>query len=164
MAVNTLVRRKDHVVVAENSDVTGFEQAIAADPSDPEYHNNLGVTLNAQGRLAEARSLLQRYLRESGPDPDSLATLAVIETGLGDTTAAVATMQTARALVGESWKKSELEARIYARSGNAAAAVAALRPLESEGKLDRAVLRADPAYVPIATDPAWVGFLAEGSR
>ena len=33
----------------------------------------------------------------------------------------------------------------------------------AEGKLDRAVLRADPAYLPIATDPAWVGFLAEPS-
>jgi hypothetical protein len=42
--------------------------------------------------------------------------------------------------------------------------VAALRPLESEGKLDRAVLRADPSYLSIATDPAWVGFLAEQSR
>jgi tetratricopeptide (TPR) repeat protein len=141
-----------------------FERALAEVPPAPGAGRELATAALTDGRLAEARTLLQRYLREAGPDPDSLATLAVVETGLGDTTAAVTTMQTARALVGETWKKAELEARIYARSGNAAAAVAALRPLESEGKLDRAVLRADPSYLSIATDPAWVGFLAEQSR
>ena len=138
-----------------------FERALAEVPPAPGGARELAAMALSDGRLAESRSLLQKYLREAGPDPDSLATLAVVETGLGDTAAAVATMQLARALVGESWKKAELEARIYARSGNAAAAVAALRPLESEGKLDRAVLRSEPAYLPIATDPAWVGFLAE---
>ena len=138
-----------------------FERALAEVPPAPGAARELATMALTEGRLAEARSLLQRYLREAGPDPDSLATLAVIETGLGDTASAVATMETARGLVGEDWKKAELEARIYARSGNAAAAVAALRPLESEGRLDRALLRAEPAYLPIATDPAWVGFLAE---
>jgi len=141
-----------------------FERALSEVPPAPGAGRELASAALTDGRLAEVRSLLQRYLREAGPDPDTLATLAVVETGLGDTAAAVATMQTARALVGENWKKAELEARIYARSGNAAAAVAALRPLEGEGKLDRAVLRADPAYLSIATDPVWVGFLAEPSR
>jgi len=138
-----------------------FERALAEVPPAPGAARELAAMALSDGRLAESRSLLQKYLREAGPDPDSLATLAVVETSLGDTAAAVATMQLARALVGENWKKAELEARIYARSGNAAATVAALRPLESEGKLDRAVLRGEPAYMPIATDPAWVGFLAE---
>jgi tetratricopeptide (TPR) repeat protein len=141
-----------------------FERALAEVAPAPGAARELATMALSDGRLAEARSLLQKYLREAGPDPDSLATLAVVETGLGDTAAAVATMQLARALVGENWKKAELEARIYARSGNAAAAVAALRPLESEGKLDRAVLRAEPAYLPIATDPAWVEFLAETAK
>jgi predicted Zn-dependent protease len=141
-----------------------FQRALSETPPAPGAGRELATAALTDGRLAEARSLLQRYLREAGPDPDTLATLAVVETGLGDPAAAVATIQTARALVGENWKKSELEARIYARSGNAAGAVAALRPLEGEGKLDRAVLRADPAYLSIATDPAWVGFLAEESR
>jgi tetratricopeptide (TPR) repeat protein len=138
-----------------------FERALAEAQPAPGAARELAAMALSDGRLAAARSLLQKYLREAGPDPDSLATLAVVETNLGDTAAAVATMQLAKALVGESWKKAELEARIYARSGNAAAAVAALRPLESEGKLDRAVLRSEPAYLPIATDPAWVGFLSE---
>ncbi len=73
-------------------------------------------------------------------------------------------MEAARALVGEGWRKAELEARIYARSGNAARAVASLRQLEPDGKLDRAVLRAEPAYLPIATDPVWVAFLAEPQK
>ncbi len=141
-----------------------FERALAELPPAPGAARELATMALSDGRLADARSLLQKYVREAGPDPDSLATLAVVETGLGDTDAAVATMQLARGLVGEDWKKAELEARIYARSGNAAAAVAALRSLESEGKLDRAVLRAEPAYLPIATDPAWVGFLAETAK
>ena len=141
-----------------------FERALSEAPPAPGAGRELATTALTDGRLAEARSLLQRYLREAGPDPDTLATLAVVETGLNDPTAAVATIQSARALVGENWKKSELEARIYARSGNAAAAVEALRPLEGEGKLDRTVLRADPAYLSIATDPAWVGFLAEEAK
>jgi len=41
---------------------------------------------------------------------------------------------------------------------------AAIQRARFEGKLDRAVLRADPAYLSIATDPAWVGFLAEETR
>jgi len=39
--------------------------------------------------------------------------------------------------------------------------VAALRMLEPEGRLDRASLRADPSYLPIANDPAWVAFINE---
>jgi hypothetical protein len=39
--------------------------------------------------------------------------------------------------------------------------VAALRPLALAGRLDREALRSDPAYLPIATDPAWVRFLSE---
>jgi hypothetical protein len=30
--------------------------------------------------------------------------------------------------------------------------------------VDRSVLRADPAYLPIATDPAWVSFINEKSQ
>src|SRR5271166_3472591 len=37
-----------------------IELAVASDPSDAEYRNNLGVTLNAQGRLAEARASFER--------------------------------------------------------------------------------------------------------
>jgi tetratricopeptide (TPR) repeat protein len=141
-----------------------FERALSDDPPAPGAGRELGTIALAEGRNADARSLLQKYLREAGPDPDTLATLAVVETNLGDPEAAVATIRAARALLGESWQKADLEARIYARSGNAAAAVAALRPLEGEGKLDRAVLRAEPSYLPIATDPAWIGFLAETPR
>lgn len=141
-----------------------FERALRATPPAPGAARELATLALAEGRNAEALALLQRYLREAGPDPESLATLAVIQTNLGDTAAAVGTIHSARALVGEEWRKSELEARIYARAGNAAAAVAALRPFETQARIDRAVLRADPAYLPIATDPVWVSFLAETGR
>ncbi len=115
----------------------------------------------AEGRNAEARTLLTRYLREAGPDPDTLSTLAVVESNLGDTPAAVRAIREARSLLPEGWKRAELEAQIYARAGNAAAAIAALRPLAADGHLDRRALRSDPAYLAIATDPGWVAFLGE---
>ena len=139
-----------------------FKRALAESPPAPGAARELAAMALAEGRNADARSLLQRYVREAGPDPDTLSTLAVVETNLGDP-AAVETIRAARALVGEDWRKTELEARIYARAGNAAAAVAALRPLASEGRVDRASLRAEPAYLPIATDTAWVGFLDEAA-
>lgn len=138
-----------------------FERALAAAPPAPGAARELAAMALSAGRNADARALYHRYLADAGPDVDSLAALAVAETNLGDTAAALAAIASARELVGEDWKKAELEARIYARANNAAAAVAALRPLEAEGKLDRMALRAEPAYLPIATDPAWVAFLNE---
>ena len=141
-----------------------FERALAAVPPAPGAARELATIALAAGRNADARALLHRYLGDAGPDVESLAALAVAETNLGDTTAALAAIASARALVGEDWRKAELEARIQARAGNAASAVAALRPLEAQGRLDRSVLRAEPAYLPIATDPAWVAFLNEPER
>ena len=115
----------------------------------------------AEGRYADARARLANYLEATGPDPDTLASLAVIETNLGNSAAAVAALNSARALVGDSSRRAELEAQIYARAGDAVATVAALRPLEAQGRLDRYALRADPAFVRIATEPAWVAFLSE---
>lgn len=140
-----------------------FERALAAAPPAPGAARELAAIALAAGRNADARALLHRYLDDAGPDVESLAALAVAETNLGDTSAALAAIAAARALVGEDWRKAELEARIQARAGNAAAAVAALRPLEAQGKLDRSVLRAEPGYLPIATDPAWVAFLNESA-
>jgi Tfp pilus assembly protein PilF len=141
-----------------------FERALAATPPAPGAARELAAMALAEGRNADARSLLQRYLRDAGPDPETLATLAVVETNLGDAAAAVETIRAARALVGEQWRKTELEARIYARAGNAGAAVAALRSLGPEAALDRSVLRAEPAYLPIATDPVWVTYLNETAK
>jgi hypothetical protein len=138
-----------------------FEAALEEQPPAPGAGKELALMALADGRSADARARLANYLEATGPDPDSLASLAVAETNLGNGAAAVAAVEAARALVGESWRRAELEAQIYARAGNAAATVAALRPLEGQGRLDRYALRADPAYLRIATDPAWVAFLSE---
>ncbi|MEP6993744.1 MAG: tetratricopeptide repeat protein [Acidobacteriota bacterium] len=146
----------------ENAEASrDFERALAEDPPAPGAGKELGLIALAEGRYADARARLETYLQTTGPDPDTLATLAVVEANLGDPARAVQAIESARALVGESWKKAELEAQIYARSGNAAATVAALRPLEVQNRLDRSDLRADPVYLPIATAPAWVAFLNE---
>jgi tetratricopeptide (TPR) repeat protein len=138
-----------------------FEQALEEQPPAPGAGKELGLMALADGLNADARARLVHYLEATGPDPDTLASLAVVETNLGNAAAAVAAVESARALVGESWRRAELEAEIYARAGNAAAAVTALRPLEGLGRLDRYALRADPAYLRIATDPAWIAFLSE---
>jgi tetratricopeptide (TPR) repeat protein len=143
---------------------TDFERGIGRTPPAPGGARELAAIALAEGRNAEALDRLQWYLRAAGPDPDSLATLAVADINLGRSDDAVSAIAAARALLGDDWRKSELEAQIYARAGNATAAVAALRPLEGQGKLDRAVLRAEPAYLPIATDPAWVAFLNEPAK
>jgi hypothetical protein len=138
-----------------------FEQALEEQPPAPGAGKELALMALAEGRNADARARFANYLESTGPDPDSLASLAVAETNLGNTAAAVAAVESARALIGESWRRAELEAQIYARAGNASATVAALRPLEGLGQLDRYALRSDPAYLRIATDPAWIAFLSE---
>ena len=139
-----------------------FEKALAENPPAPGAAKELAAMALADGRTAEALPLLERYIREAGADSENLATLAVVHANAGNREAAVQAIRDARALLPEGWRRAELEAQIYARAGDAASAVAALRPLETEARLDRDALRADPAYLPIATDPAWVGFLAEG--
>ena len=141
-----------------------FERGLGRTPPAPGGARELATIALSEGRNAEALERLQSYLRATGPDPESLATLAVIEINLGRADEAVSAIASARALIGEDWRKAELEAQIYARAGNAAAAVAALRPLERQGKLDRFALRAQPSYLPIAADPAWVAFLNESAK
>lgn len=141
--------------------VVDFERALAEKPPAPGALRELASIRLSRGEFETARSLLEAYLREAGPDPETFATLAVVQTNLGDTPAALRTIQEARSMVPDAWRRAELEAQIHARSGDAAATVAALKPLEPEGRLDRSALRADPAYLPIATDPVWVSFLGE---
>ena len=140
-----------------------FERALAESPSAPGAAKELASMALADGHNGEARALLTRYIREAGPDPDSLSTLAVIESNLGDGEAATLAIRKARSLLPEGWKRAELEAQIYARAGNAVSAIAALRALEAEGHLDRRALRSDPAYLPIATNADWVAFLGEAA-
>jgi tetratricopeptide (TPR) repeat protein len=143
--------------------IANFERALAEKPPAPGAGRELAAFALARAEYGQARALLESYLRDTGPDPETLATLAVVETDLGNASGAAQTIERARSLVAEAWRGAELEAEIHARSGNATATVAALRPLESEGRLDRSALRADPAYLPIATDPKWVAFLSEAA-
>lgn len=138
-----------------------FERALAEDPPAPGAGKELAAMALAEGKPQEARRLLEDYIRAAGPDPETLSALAVAEANAGDNDASARTIAAARALLPEDTRRAELESQVYARAGNAAAAVAALRPLESRGRLDRSALRSDPAYLPIATDPVWVAFLAE---
>jgi Flp pilus assembly protein TadD len=138
-----------------------FRKALDASPPAPGAARELGLIALGRGRWDEARELLERYVAQTGPDPDALAALAVAQTNLGKAEAAVRTVDAAAALLPEGVRRAELRAQIHARTGDAAGCVAALRPLEASGGLDRAALRSDPAYLPIATDPVWVGFLDE---
>lgn len=143
----------------------GFLRALTEKKPAPGAAKELASMEAEAGRFAEAEPLLRRYLSMAGPDPDALSLLAVIETNLGRSSEALQSIAEARALVtGESWRGEELEAQVRARAGDAPGCVAALRQLETQGPLDRFALRADPAYLSIATEPAWVAFLNETKR
>ena len=138
-----------------------LERAAGEPEPAPGADKELAAIAAGAGRFPEAESRLARYLSLAGPDPDSLSLLAVVQTNLGNNAGALETVRQARALVGEGWRGELLEAQVRARAGDAAGCVAALRGLETQGVLDRGLLRADPTYLPIATDPAWVAFINE---
>jgi tetratricopeptide (TPR) repeat protein/ABC-type transporter MlaC component len=138
-----------------------FVKALEEREPAPGAARELASLDTAAGRYAEADRNLERYLALSGPDPESLSLAAVLQANLGKASESLRTLERARALVGNSWRAEELEAQVRARARDAAGAVAALRLLDAEGRVDRAALRADPNYLPIATDPAWVAFINE---
>jgi tetratricopeptide (TPR) repeat protein len=139
-----------------------FERSLAESQPAPGAERELAFLDAEAGRFAAAEPRLARYIVAAGPDPESLSLLAVVQTNLGKSAEAVTTIARARELVGEAWRSDEIEARVRARAGDGAGCVAALRAMEGQGtKVDRRALRADPAYLPIATDPAWVAFLNE---
>ncbi|HYK41261.1 MAG TPA: hypothetical protein VE007_02655 [Thermoanaerobaculia bacterium] len=141
-----------------------FERSLGETQPAPGAGRELAFLDAAAGRFAEAEPLLVRYIAAAGPDPESLSLLSVAQTNLGKSAEAVASISRARELVGDAWRSDEIEARVRARAGDAPGCVAALRAMEGRGtRVDRSVLRADPAYLPIATDPAWVAFLNEKS-
>ena len=150
-------RQRGDIAAARNF----FHSALAAPAPAPGAARELAALAAEQGRLPEAEGQIAGYLTAAGPDPESLALEAVVKTELGKAAEALQAIAEARRLAGAGTRGAELEAQIRARAGDAAGAVAALRPLMREGPLDRSALRADPAYLPIATDPAWVSFLNE---
>lgn len=142
-----------------------LRRALAEKEPAPGAAKELASIDVAAGRLAEAEPMLERYLSMAGPDPEALSLLAVVRTNLGRSADALETIKRARALVGgEGWRGEELEAQVRARAGDAAGTITALRALEAQAPLDRATLRSDPAYLPIATDPGWVAFLNERTK
>lgn len=138
-----------------------FVRALSRSPSAPGASKELGLMALAEGNSREARDRLRRYLDAAGPDPDALSALAVAEANLGEKTEAVASVDQARTLMAENWNGVRLQAQVYAQAGDAARTVETLRALEPGGTIDRETLRSDPAYLPIATEPAWIAFLAE---
>jgi Flp pilus assembly protein TadD len=138
-----------------------FERALTDHSPAPGAAKELASLDAAEQKYELAHKELERYIALTGPDPEALTLLAVLRANLGMAEAGVDAVRQARGLVGEGWRGAELEAQVRARAGDAAGAVAALRRLEPEGRLDRSVLRANPAYLLIATDPTWVAFINE---
>lgn len=141
-----------------------FDRALADPEPAPGAARELAVMALEKRENAEARELLGRYLDAAGPDPDTLSLLAVVEANLGQEEASLEAIAAARRMVEDASGGALLEARLRARAGDAKGTVAALRTRESREPVDRGALRSDPAYLPIATDPAWVAFLAEAPR
>jgi tetratricopeptide repeat protein len=141
-----------------------FARARSHSPGAPGASKELGLIALSEGNASAARDLLREYLGQAGPDPDAFTALAVAEANLGEKAESVASVEHARLLLADRWNGLRLQSEVYARAGDAKKAVATLRALESDGLLDREALRSDPAYLPIATDPAWVAFLSETPR
>lgn len=138
-----------------------FREALSGPAPAPGAGKELGLFALAEGNSAEARDRLSRYVQAAGPDPDSLSALAVAEANVGESGSAVKSVEEARTLMEGRWKGVGLQARLYAKAGDARRTVEALRALAAEGGIDRESLRSDPAYLPIAADPVWVAFLSE---
>jgi Flp pilus assembly protein TadD len=138
-----------------------FQGALSGPAPAPGAAKELGLLALAEGNSAEARERLSGYVAAIGPDPDSLSALAVAEANVGESGSAVRSVDEARALMADRWSGVRLQARLYAKAGDARRTVEALRALDAEGKLDRETLRSDPAYLGIATDPTWIAFLNE---
>jgi tetratricopeptide (TPR) repeat protein len=138
-----------------------LEAALLAPDPAPGASRELALLDLSEGRSDEASARIERYLTDTGPDPDSLSILAVAETNLGHPRKALEAVREAQELLGGGTRAAILEARVRARAHDASGAVEALRRQEPEGGLDREALRADPAYLPIATEPAWVAFVNE---
>ena len=138
-----------------------FARALELSPPAPGAMKELGLIALSEGRSAEARDRLRKYIEVVGPDPDVLSALAVAAANVGEKTEAVEAVDRARTLLADRWNGVRLQSQVYARAGDARRVIATLRALDADGSLDREKLRADPAYLPIATDPAWVAFLAE---
>jgi tetratricopeptide (TPR) repeat protein len=138
-----------------------FEQALAQPDPAPGAARELAAYRLGERRDREARALLERYISGAGPDPETLWLLAVAESNLGNHPAGLEAVRAARAMLGDTADGAELEARVRARAADARGAVEALRRMEPARRLDRSALRADPAYLAIATDPVWIAFLAE---
>ncbi|HEX7251533.1 MAG TPA: hypothetical protein VF376_01545 [Thermoanaerobaculia bacterium] len=140
-----------------------FAKALAEREPAPGAARELASLDVAAGRDADAEQNLRRYIEMAGPDPESLSLQAVLLTNLGKPADSLRSLQQARSLLGDAWRAAELEAQVRARAGDAAGAVAVLRTLDAQGLANRSDLRADPNYLPIATDPVWVAFINEGS-
>jgi hypothetical protein len=140
-----------------------YQTGLALTPPDPApgAAKELGLLALAEGNSSEARDRLAGYVAAVGPDPDSLSALAVAEANLGASRSALNSIDEARALTGDSWNGVALQARLYAKAGDARRTVEALRALDAGRKIDRESLRSDPAFLGIATDPIWIAFLNE---
>jgi hypothetical protein len=140
-----------------------FAKALDEREPAPGAARELASLDAAAGRNADAERNLRRYIEAAGPDPESLSLEAVLLTNLGKSAESLRSLQQARWLLGDAWRAAELEAQVRGRAGDAAGAVAVLRTLDAQGLANRSELRADPNYLPIATDPAWIAFINEGS-
>ncbi len=140
-----------------------FQAALEAREPAPGASRELAQIALAQGRNADAKEWIDRYVAATGPDPDALALDAVALSNLSRPVEALASIRQARDLVGGGARGAELEARVRARLADAPGAVAALREAGATAGLDRDSLRSDPAYLPIADDPVWVAFVNEPS-
>ena len=130
-----------------------------------------GDTIRARGAFDAARRTLEAQVRADTTDADGWSWLGLSYAGLGRTPEAISAGRRATELLPTSRDAVEGSgvlmrlATIYVRSGDATDAVAILRKLLASSTAgfvcSAQLLRIDPAWDPIRTDPDFKAFLAD---
>ena len=71
------------MVSAWSSDRTLFELSIALEPASTKTNINMAIALKGEGKLAEARALLERARKHSPDRPEVLTNLALVTKAMG---------------------------------------------------------------------------------
>lgn len=136
-----------------------FDRAVGSRDPAPGGWAGLARLAMREANWVEAEGFWKRYLEQTPADPTSLTFLAITQGRQRNFEAARATAAQALLLNPTDPDLLELSARLAGADGDAPRAIDFLRLEENLRPPDRKAIAVDPAFAPIADDPAWRAFL-----